>query len=235
MLSLLLCGSLATAQTTLGQPVPVATSAPYPMVRTSDSNSPAASQPMPRGLLADPGPSNLQPTQYRSSGAEDISEFEVDLEVPPRERIFGRLESESSLNQRIIALSRDKGKPKPIFPEYPPVTTEKYYGRKWPQLAEYAIPNYVNYDRLYFEQKNFERYGWDFGVLAPVVESLIFGADAALVPYNMFSDPFRRYECSAGYCLPGDPVPFLLYPPEISLTGGTAELAAIFTLIVMFP
>jgi hypothetical protein len=234
---LLLCGSLASAQTTLGKPVaaPVGSTYPFPTISMGESSNPGTSQQVPGAFPADPSSSSLQRTQYKGSGAEDISDFEFDLEVPPRERVFGRLESESSLQQRIIALNRDKGKPKPIFPEYPPVTNEKYFGRQWPQLVELAVPNYVNYNRLYFEQKNFERYGWDFGVLAPVVETLIFGGDVAMLPYNMFTDAFRRYECSAGYCLPGDPVPFLLYPPELSVTGATAELATIFALIAFFP
>ena len=139
------------------------------------------------------------------------------------------------MQQRIIALNRDKGKPKPAFPDYPPVTPDKYYGRKWPQFSEVVEPNYVHYDRLYFEQKNTDRYGWDLGIVSPLVESLAFGKDVALLPYHMATDPFRRYESSAGYCLPGDPVPLLLYPPELSATGATAEVATIFALIAMFP
>jgi hypothetical protein len=35
--------------------------------------------------------------------------------------------------------------------------------------------------------------------------------------------------------LPGDPVPLLLYPPEINLTAGIVETATIVGLIAIFP
>ena len=38
--------------------------------------------------------------------------------------------------------------------------------------------------------------------------------DVALCPYH-FGDPCRETDCSAGHCLPGDPVPYGCYPPEI--------------------
>ena len=51
----------------------------------------------------------------------------------------------------------------------------------------------------------------------------------------MFTNPCRWYECSAGYCLPGDPVPYLCYPPQLSLTGSLAEIATGVALFAMFP
>ena len=57
----------------------------------------------------------------------------------------------------------------------------------------------------------------------------------ALLPYHMATDPCRKCECSAGYCLPGDPVPLLCYPPQLSLTGAVAEAATIAALFAIFP
>ena len=71
--------------------------------------------------------------------------------------------------------------------------------------------------------------------IAPVVESLVFGADLALLPYKMGTDPFRCYESNAGYCLPGDPTPMLLYPPQWSLTVAAFEAGTIATLIANVP
>jgi hypothetical protein len=45
----------------------------------------------------------------------------------------------------------------------------------------------------------------------------------------------RRYECNAGYYLPGDPMPFLLYPPELSFSGALAEAAIIGLGFAIFP
>ena len=57
----------------------------------------------------------------------------------------------------------------------------------------------------------------------------------ALLPYHAFTDPFRTFECSTGYCLPGDPTPLLIYPPELSASGTVAEAGAILGVFAVFP
>jgi len=96
-------------------------------------------------------------------------------------------------------------------------------------------PYFVSHKRLLFEQINTERYGWDFGIIDPPISAGLFFADVALLPYHAFTDPFRCCETGAGYCLPGDPVPYLLYPPEYSLTGAVAEAGAIGAVLAIFP
>src|SRR5262249_34041205 len=96
-------------------------------------------------------------------------------------------------------------------------------------------PNYVCYDRMYFEERNSERFGWDLGIIQPLVSAGIFFFDVAALPYHVGTDPCRKYECSAGYCLPGDPVPYLLCPPRLSLTGAVLEAGAVVSLVGIFP
>ena len=96
-------------------------------------------------------------------------------------------------------------------------------------------PHFVCYGRLYFEQKNLERYGWSLGPLTPVISSLKFFTDVEFLPYKFAAFPWQRYDCSAGYCLPGDPVPLRLYPPEISATGFAAEASVVVALIAILP
>ena len=55
------------------------------------------------------------------------------------------------------------------------------------------------------------------------------------LPYHIGTQPCRCYECSAGYCLPGDPVPYLLYPPELSLSGFLLEAGTVVSLAAIFP
>ena len=100
-------------------------------------------------------------------------------------------------------------------------------------MCEQAEPAYVCFKRLLFEEKNAERYGWDLGVIHPFVSTAAFYWDVATLPYHLFTAPCRKFECSAGYCLPGDPVPYLLYPPEWSLTGLTAEALAVYSLALV--
>jgi hypothetical protein len=159
----------------------------------------------------------------------------VDLELPDNRRVINRLESERNWQERLKQHEKDRGKQAPIFPDYAVLSTDKYYGRQWGQQSIHPEPNYVVYGRLYFEQKNFERQGWDLGPISPIVESLVFGYDLAALPYHMGTDPLRCYESSAGYCMPGDPTPLLLYPEQWSFTGAVAEVGTIFTLIAAFP
>jgi hypothetical protein len=72
---------------------------------------------------------------------------------------------------------------------------------------------------LFFEQLNFERYGWDLGPVTPFLSAGKFYFDLAALPFCVAMDPCRCCECGTGYCLPGDPVPLLLYLPECRWTG----------------
>ena len=96
-------------------------------------------------------------------------------------------------------------------------------------------PNYVLYRRLFFEERNSERYGWDLGILNPFVSAGAFYWDLALLPYQVGSLPFRRFDSNAGLCLPGDAVPYYLYPPNWSVTGSVVEAGVIVALFAIFP
>jgi hypothetical protein len=122
-----------------------------------------------------------------------------------------------------------------IFPEETVITRERYAGRSFPPGYMVVEPTYLCYGRLYFEQKNLERYGWDLGPVTPLVSTAGFYWDLVTLPYHMWTAPCRQYECNAGYCLPGDPVPLLLYPPELSLTGLVAEAGVVTAMFAIFP
>src|SRR5262249_4895423 len=132
-------------------------------------------------------------------------------QVPGRERLF-RLESEDRL--RIRLGQEIKGRPnqeRMIFPEDPILSKTPYTPRAFPPARELVEPAYVCYHRLFFEEKNSERYGWEVGYVQPFLSAAYFFKDVALLPYHLGTAPCRKYECSAGYCQPGDPVPYLCY------------------------
>ena len=91
------------------------------------------------------------------------------------------------------------------------------------------------YERLHFHQINFERYGWDLGAVTPFVSAGKFFADFVTLPWRAGAQVCRRYECSAGYCLPGDPVPLMIYPPEFTVTGTALEAGTVVALFAIFP
>jgi hypothetical protein len=158
----------------------------------------------------------------------------ISLKPPPPEQLF-RVESEEALRRRMIEEARRAKAQEPLFP--PAAAPQApFTGRFWGHAVAYAEPSYVCYGRLYFEQINAERYGWDLGPLHALVSLGKFYWDVATLPYKLGTDPCRCYECSNyGYCLPGSPVPLMIYPPELSATGALAEAAAIGLLFVAFP
>jgi hypothetical protein len=171
----------------------------------------------------------------RRSTDERQLEQAIQLEPPGPDRIF-RLESEAALNERIRQEGKTKTPPEKFtFPDEPIVSREPYPGRHWPPQTEFAEPNYLCYGRLLFEDKNAERYGWDLGILQPVVSASTFFVDVVALPYHLGTAPCRCYDCDAGLCLPGDPVPYLCYPPELSVTGALAEGGAIAAILAIFP
>jgi hypothetical protein len=166
---------------------------------------------------------------------QDLPEYQIQLEPPGPERLF-RLESEQTLQERMRQEARQRPTLERInFPEEPVLSLQAYAARPFPPAQELVEPNYVCYRRLYFEDKNSERYGWDLGFIQPFVSAGIFYWDVVTLPYHLGTDPCRKFECSAGYCLPGDAVPYMLYPPELNLTGIAAEAGTIVALFAIFP
>jgi hypothetical protein len=191
--------------------------------------------------------SSLQQVKYQQPPPLDLrrdtfpatpEEAKESLSITPPgfEQIFNHLDSELDLQERIRQQKADYDpNNKVVFPVEPEVSKEPYQGRDWARRAIYAEPNYVIYDRLFFENINSERYGWDLGIIGPLVDTGIAIKDMLLFPMHAGTDPFRIHEANTGYCLPGDPVAYLLYPPEVSVTGAFLEAGVIVTLLAVFP
>ena len=143
----------------------------------------------------------------------------------------------SKLEERIRQETLERtDKEQVVFPEEPILSREVYMGRigLWPVRQLIVEPNFVTHRKLYFQQLNTERYGWDLGPISPLVCTAKFYADLAMVPLTFGARPCER-DASTGYCLPGDPVPLLLYPPEITVTGSALEVGVILALVAIFP
>jgi hypothetical protein len=234
------------------KPAPPPQAAASPVVRTA-ADGPAAGGIVPPAtttrdaawLMDDPmAPPNAirpavmqQPADLRAPATlEEPTEPHIRLEPPGPEVIFRR-QTEAELMERMRQEALNQAKPERIeFPEEKPyLTKEPFRPRAFPTLRGTVEPNYTCYSRLGFEQKNFERYGWDLGVLTPLISAAAFYKDVLLIPYHLGTEPCRRYECNTGYCLPGDSVPLLLYPPQFSLTGTLLEGAAVAGVLLVFP
>ena len=187
-----------------------------------------------RAQATNPAPGSLPPA--RPGEAAIQNEPYVRLETPGKEKLFGSRETERELEERMRQEAKDAGRAEAVqFPERAVLTTDAYQPRLSAPIVVLAEPSYVVYRPLYFEEKNSERYGWDLGFIQPVVSTLNFYKDVALFPAHFSAYPHRRFETSAGQCRPGDPVPLLLYPPEITLTGAAGEAGLLTGLFLIVP
>jgi hypothetical protein len=226
----------STSNQTTGHNAATATQIYHGLQKTSDSYSAA-------GIETTSGQARLQPAMpgITPPGRSDLQsseqslEYQIQLEPPGPQRLF-QIDSEKSLFERMRQEARERPIPERlIFPDEPVVRGGPTHPRPFPPSLMQVEPNYTCYGRLFFEQKNFERYGWDLCFITPFVSAGAFFADLALLPMHIGADPLRKCDCNSGYCLPGDPVPLLLYPPEITITGSLLEAGTAIALIAIFP
>jgi hypothetical protein len=185
---------------------------------------PGDAQPLPPAGMRTPEPWE-QPAPYT-----------IQLEPPSIYRVAISVESDAQLQERIRQENRERKIPeRVVFPNDPVISTETYQGRKFYPTRMEVAPYYLCHGRLYFQQINFERYGWGLGAFTPVFSGLAFLYDFVTWPYHLTTEPCRRFEYNNGWCLPGDPVPLLLYPLHVSPTGFVAEVGTILTLVAVFP
>jgi hypothetical protein len=202
--------------------------------RSPESTSPGT--PVSSTAMYQPAASRAAAQAGRPKGYDDeVGDLQVHIEPPDPARLFER-DSEASWKIRIVEESRRKmGGPRVIFPDYQTITRDPFMRREFPPLTELVEPGFVMHGRLLFEQPNLERYGWDLGILTPAISVAGFYKDVLLLPYHCWTRPLQRCDSSAGKCLPGDPTPLLLYPPELSLTGLAGEAGVIVLGFFVFP
>jgi hypothetical protein len=257
-LGLLLTGGAVQAQ----QP-PTPPTNPYGTWRPAEAAAPAvatvrgavpavpAAAPSPTILSyykeAEPPPAPVQrtsaqfPSAYPSGSGASATADDFENPIPVGLKEGGpnqvvRFESEANFKRRLIQKERQKPSPTgTTFPDEPVISTMAYVERGFPGHTLLVEPNYVSYGPLWFQERNAERYGWDLGILQPPLQAGIFFADVVMLPYHLGASLCHGPECSAGQCLPGDPVPYRLYPPNLSLAGGVLEVGAIAGALAVFP
>jgi len=113
------------------------------------------------------------------------------------------------------------------FPALPQVGEGLAYQSKtinYPPMRVNYEPLYVVHRRLHFEELNAERYGWDLGIIQPLVSAAYFYKDVLLWPNSLASGvAYGFWDTNAGKCLPGSPTPYMLYPPGLTITGSVVE------------
>ena len=173
-----------------------------------------------------------QPMRVPANPEDSVAPY-VRIDLPGPQRLFQR-DSEAQFFER-IAQETKKQKSRAIFPEEPVLSKQPFQPRNFPHMEERVEPGYVCHGRLLYEQPNFERIGYDFGILQPAICLGVFYYDTALLPYHVFSDLSCRGECNVGKCLPLDQAPLLLPIERFSVTGLVGQAGAVFGGVFLFP
>jgi hypothetical protein len=241
-ISLLAC--LIGAGTALGQTpagAPLAwhpTGTPTPAIQQAQFQLPA--QPridkVPAPQAGEKPPARIDaPLGFKIRTAEDDAEFSVQTTPPGLDRLTRRV-SETEFDEILRQEARRRpGLGRIYFPDEEPVSTEPYTGRNYPFMPRPIEPQYVVHKPLLFEQKTFERYGWDLGPLTPAANFGLYYYDLVMLPYHVGSQACHCLDTNAGKCLPGDAVPFLVYRETFSVTGLVFETGAILGGLFVFP
>jgi hypothetical protein len=226
------------------QPLPI----PAPSVGTLS----VTERPIP---IAPAAPVVQQPYMISTSQRQDEKPRDATKEIdtrkytqlPPRDKIF-TMYNDVELERMVVNGIREellkKGKAigpddEMRFPVSPPVGGGIAYVPKtqaYPPMQTVYDSLYVIHRRLHFEDKNTERQGWDFGIVQPLVSAMLFYKDVLVWPSKLASGvAYGRYDTSAGKCMPGSPTPYLLYPPELTISGGLVEAAIVTGTVFIFP
>lgn len=164
-------------------------------------------------------------------------------EAPSKELVF-RLQGDDALNQRVLTelnpknekMKADSYKFPAGQPLVPAGTTYIPKTYTYPASQSTLSPLWVSHRRLYFEEMNSERAGWDAGLLQPVISTAYFYKDTLFWPHNLASGFWKdRYDVSAGKCMPGNPTPYYLYPPGFTAGGTLLEATLVTGTVFIFP
>jgi hypothetical protein len=189
----------------------------------------------------------VAPQPRRQQVPADVADLNLRTDLPGPQRQFMR-ESEANFYERVRQdAKRHPGGTPAIFPSDEPVISrvtyvQPSYPRLDPRTRLPYMPNstlvesgFVIHHRLLFEQPNFERVGYDFGVAQTFAQLGVFYYDLALLPYHACSTPQPAFESNIGKCLPGDPAPFVIPRERLSVTGLVGEAGGIIGLSYLFP
>jgi hypothetical protein len=141
------------------------------------------------------------------------SAFGMLAELPGPDRLF-RLESEASLRERLRQevgpghRLREFPQDEPVRATTPPPSREQIH-------VALVEPGYVAYRPLIFEDRNTERYGWEFGDLQPILSAGSFYLKLFTLEARCAKAVVCPMDTGAGRCLPGDPVPYRVEVPRL--------------------
>jgi hypothetical protein len=205
------------------QPIPSQPAAlPVPALPTAFTRNPAQDTNKKDTLSAyDKEKEKSKENEKDEGSSNKKSEYKPMVYTPPNKQDVFRLASDQELDERIRAGSKNA---KEKFPEVRskddvPQQFQPRVATASPMMLKLQ-PSYVVHRRLYFEETNGERAGWDFGVIQPFISTAYFTKDVFFLPHKIGSGFWKnRWDTNIGKCPPGANTPYYLYPPGFTVSG----------------
>ena len=201
---------------------------------------------LPNAATGLPIPPRIAPLPSAPEGSSVQPPKEV-TQLPPRNFIF-QMPDDARLHELIykrVAQDTRNLTPEslreqypfpPVEPTVPPGTQYVAKTATLPPGQGFFEPGFVIHNRLHFEEKNAERYGWDLGAMQPLVSVASFYKNMLLFPSSLVSGAVVGFwDTNAGKCLPGSRVPYYFYPQGLTVSGGVAEGLVITGLSFVIP
>ncbi len=113
---------------------------------------------------------------------------------------------------------------------------EQFIGRNFIASTVQWQASGASHKPLYFEEIQLERYGHEAGpVLQPLVSTVHFFGNIAVLPYKMGIHPPHECQYSLGYFRPGNCAPYMLQPIPWSLRGALTQAGAVTGAAALIP
>lgn len=113
---------------------------------------------------------------------------------------------------------------------------EQFIGRNFIASTVQWKASGASHKPLYFEEIQLERYGHEAGpVLQPLVSTVHFFGNIAVLPYKMGIHPPHECQYSLGYFRPGNCAPYMLQPIPWSLRGALTQAGAVTGAAALIP
>ena len=168
----------------------------------------------------------------------DPYEAYIRLEPPGRERLFGSRDTERELEERMrqerqgprraaipISLPGEAGADDRAVPG----AAVRADRRAWPSRATSSTAGCTS------RRRTRSATGGTWGRSSRSSRPCTSSRTSLCLPHNFASYPCRRFDTNAGQCLPGDPVPYLCYPPEMTWSGCSPKRGVIGLLFWAIP
>jgi hypothetical protein len=169
---------------------------------------------------------------------------ELSLASPSSEQLADTVPSRSIRQRKVADMSTDISLPMGILPQNVAanwvVTPSEHEDRRltgqWAKTAQHWSATNLQYEPLYFEEVNLERYGYtSCRFLQPLISAARFFATIPALPYKMVLQRpcYPRY--ALGHYRPGSCAPWYWQRLPIQARAGLVEMGVVVGLIFLIP